>query len=79
MTITISGGGAKAKGVGIGSTIAGIRSKFPHAKVDHSGDSTFELTFVNVPKQDGGLIQFGVSTKTKKVTVIGIPNIAVCE
>jgi hypothetical protein len=79
MTITISGGGAKAKGVGIGSTIAGIQSKFPHATVDHSGDSVFELTFVNVPKQDGGLIQFGVSTKTKKVTVIGIPNIATCE
>jgi hypothetical protein len=78
-TITLTGGGATAKGVGIGDKLAAIQAKFPHALVDHSGESVFELTFVNVPKQDGGKIQFGLSTKTKKVTVIGIPNIAVCE
>jgi hypothetical protein len=78
-SITISGGGAKAKGVGIGGKIADIQAKFPHATVDHSGESVFELTFVHVPKSDGGLIEFGVDTKTKKITVIGIPSIAVCE
>jgi hypothetical protein len=79
MTITINGGGATAKGVGIGDKLAAIRAKFPHAMVDHTGESVFELTFVNVPKRDGGRIQFGISTTTKKITAIGIPNIAVCE
>ena len=51
----------KAKGVGIGDKIADIQAKFPHATIDHTGESVFELTFVNIPKQDGGLIQFGVA------------------
>src|SRR3954466_6061036 len=34
-SITITGG-ARARGVGIGSTIPQIKAKFPHAKVDHS-------------------------------------------
>jgi hypothetical protein len=76
--ITINGG-AKARGVGIGGTIAQIKAKFPKAKVDHSTDSTFELTLVKIPKSDGGKFHFGVSTKTDKVTVIGIPFIAFCE
>src|SRR5436305_8132653 len=59
--ITIDGG-AKARGVGIGATIAQIKGKFPKAKVDHSGESTFQLTFVRVPKNGGGKIEFGVST-----------------
>jgi hypothetical protein len=76
--ITIDGG-AKARGVGIGATIAQIKAKFPKAKTDHSTDDTFELTLVNVPKSDGGKISFGVSTKTHKTTVIGVPHIAFCE
>jgi len=78
-TITLIGGGVTAKGVGIGDNLAAIKAKFPHAAVDHSGASVFEVDFVNVPKQDGGKIQFGISTTTKKITAIGIPNIAVCE
>src|SRR5262249_13677577 len=78
-TITISGGPAKAKGVGIGSKLAAIQSEFPHATVDPTRETTFQLTFVNVPKKGGGRIEFGIDTSTKKVTVIGIPNIAVCE
>jgi hypothetical protein len=76
--ITINGG-AKARGVGIGATIARIKSKFPKAKVDHSTDDTFELTLVRIPKSGGGKIMFGVSTKTKKTTVIGVPAIGFCE
>jgi hypothetical protein len=76
--ITINGG-AKARGVGIGATIARIKSKFPKAKVDHSTDDTFELTLVRIPKNGGGKIMFGVSTKTKKTTVIGVPAIGFCE
>jgi hypothetical protein len=76
--ITISGG-AKARGVGVGATIAQIKAKFPTAKADHSNDKTFELTLVRVPKSDGGKFEFGVSTKTHKTTLIGVPFIAVCD
>jgi hypothetical protein len=76
--ITINGG-AKARGVGIGATIAQIKSAFPKAKVDHSTDSTFQLTLVRIPKNGGGKIEFGVSTKTKRTTLIGVPFIAFCE
>lgn len=71
--------GAKARGVGIGATIAQIKRAFPKARVDHSTDSTFLLTLVRVPKGGGGRLHFGVSTKTKRVTVIGVPYIAFCE
>jgi hypothetical protein len=76
--ITVSGG-AKARGVGVGATIAQIKAKFPKAKVDHSTDHTFELTLVRIPKSGGGKLMFGVSTKTHKTTLIGVPAIAFCE
>jgi hypothetical protein len=76
--ITIDGG-AKARGVGIGDTIPEIKSAFPKAKVDHSTDSTFLLTLVRIPKNGGGKLEFGVSTKSKKVTTMGVPFIAFCE
>lgn len=72
-------GGAKARGVGIGAKIPDIKAAYAKAKVDHSTDAVFELTLVRIPKNGGGKLQFGVSTKTKKVTVIGIPFIAFCE
>ena len=72
-------GGATARGVGIGATSAAIRKAFPRAKFDHRGDAAFRLTFVRVPKSGGGRLEFGVDTKTKKVTLIGIPRIPVCE
>ena len=72
-------GGAKARGVGIGATIAQIKAKFPKAKVDHSTDHTFEITLVHIPKNGGGKMVFGVSTKSKHVTLIGVPFIAFCE
>jgi hypothetical protein len=34
---------------------------------------------VKIPKSGGGRLQFGVDTKTKKVTLIGIPSIPFCE
>jgi hypothetical protein len=79
-SITITGG-AKARGVGIGATIAQIKAKFPHAKVDHSTDQVFQLTLVKTPKRpvSGGRIMFGVSTQTKRTTIIGVPFIAFCE
>jgi hypothetical protein len=76
--ITISSG-ATAKGVGIGATIPDIQAAYPKAKVDHSTDQTFLLTFVRIPKTGGGPFVFGVDTTTKKTTLIGVPFIAVCD
>ena len=78
--ITITGG-ARARGVGIGATIAAIKAKFPNAKVDHSTDQVFQLTLVTTPRRpvSGGRIMFGVSTQTHKTTLIGVPGIAFCE
>jgi hypothetical protein len=73
-------GDAKARGVGIGATIAAIKAKFPNAIVDHGSESVFQLTIVRTPKRPkGGRIMFGVSTQTHKTTIIGVPNIAFCE
>ena len=72
-------GGAKARGVGIGSKIPAIKAAFPKAKVDHSTDHTFEITLVRIPKNGGGKLTFGVSTKTHRTVLIGIPFIAFCE
>ena len=72
-------GGATARGVGIGATIANIKAAYPKAKVDHSTDHTFGLTIVRIPKNGGGRLQFAVDTTTHRVTLIGIPLIAFCE
>ena len=72
-------GGAKARGVGIGAKIPAIKAAFPKAKVEHGAEAMFALTLVNIPKNGGGRLQFGVSTKTKRTTVIGIPFIVFCE
>ena len=76
--ITIKGG-AEARGVGIGDTIPDIKDAYPKAKVDHSTDETFLITLVKIPKDGGGKLRFGVSTKTDKITSIGVPYIAFCE
>jgi hypothetical protein len=72
-------GGATARGVGIGSTIAQIKAAFPGAKVDHDTDEVFGLTLVNVPKKAGGKFTFAVDVDTRKTTRIGIPFIPFCE
>jgi len=78
-SITVRGG-ARARGVGIGSKIPAIKARFPRARVDHSTESVFGLTLVRTPRRpSGGRITFGVSTHTKKTTIIGVPFIAFCE
>jgi len=72
-------GGATARGVGIGGTIAQIKAAYPKARVDHSTDETFRLTLVRVPKDGGGRIHFAVDVDSKKITRIGVPLIPFCE
>jgi hypothetical protein len=74
-------GGARARGVGIGATIAQIKAKFPRARVSHRTDEVFRLTLVRTPRRPNGRgrITFGVSTQTHKTTIIGVPFIAFCE
>jgi hypothetical protein len=72
--------GARARGVGIGSKIPAIMARFPNATVDHGTDEVFQLTLVQTPERpNGGRITFGVSTQTKRTTIIGVPFIAFCE
>jgi hypothetical protein len=77
-SITIRGG-ATARGVGIGGTIAEIRAAYPGAKINHRTDSTLGVTLVTVPKRAGGRLQFGVDTRAHDVTLIGVPFIPFCE
>jgi hypothetical protein len=77
-TISVTGG-ATAQGVGIGDTITDIKNVFTHAKVDHSTEGVFGITLVKIPKKDGGRFQFAVDVSTGKVTIIGIPFIAICD
>jgi hypothetical protein len=72
-------GGAKARGVGIGATIGMIRRAFPKVIADHGTDTTFGLTLYRVPRGGGGRLELGVNTKTKRVTIIGIPAIGFCD
>jgi hypothetical protein len=77
-TITIYGG-ATARGVGVGATTLAIKAAFPAAKFDRSGEQTFGVTFVEVPRGKGGPIAFAVSAKSKRVEQIAVPNVTVCD
>ncbi len=77
-TISLSGG-ARARGVGIGSSIAQIKAAFPGAKVDRNTEEVFGITLVKVSKSAGGRFSFAVDVDTKKTTRIGIPFIPFCE
>jgi hypothetical protein len=76
--VTVAGGGS-ARGVGVGDTQAAARAAFPKATLDHSGEKVFGVTIVRVPKGGGGRLEFAIGTKTKKVTLIGVPGIAFCD
>src|SRR5215217_1237513 len=72
-------GGATARGVGIGGTIAQIKAAYPKAKVDHGTEDVFGITLVKIPKDGGGRIHFAVDVRSKKITRIGVPSIPFCE
>jgi hypothetical protein len=71
--------GARARGVGIGDTIADIKAKFPKAHVHHDTESVFGVTLVVVPKSGGGRISFTVPLSTHRINLIGVPNIPFCD
>jgi hypothetical protein len=72
-------GGATARGVGIGATLARVKLAYPKAIVDHSLEKTIGITLVKVPKGAGGRLQFAIGKTTGKVTIIGIPFVAICD
>jgi hypothetical protein len=76
--ITIRGG-AEARGVGIGDTIADIKAAFKKRRIDHTQEDVFQLTFVFVPKKNDPRLMFAVDVDTKTITLIGVPIIALCE
>jgi hypothetical protein len=77
--ITVTGG-ARARGVGVGATIAQIRAKFPGARVDRNTEEVFGFTLVRIPKSGpGDRFQFAVDVDTDRTIQIGIPGIAVCD
>jgi hypothetical protein len=73
-TITVLGG-AKAKGVGVGSSRAAVKHAFPKAKFRH----VLGFTVARVPKSEGGPFEFLLGTTGKRVELVGIPHVAFCE
>src|SRR3954451_5756749 len=72
--ITVTSG-ARARGVGIGDTIADIKQAFPKAHVHHDTEGTFGITLVVVPKSGGGRISFSLPLSSHKIDAIGVPHI----
>ena len=77
--VTVTGGSAAARGVRIGDKLADIKAAFPKAKVDHAAEPIFQITLVKIPKNGGGRMWFGLPTDTKKITMIGVPNLSFCD
>jgi hypothetical protein len=68
-------GGAKARGVGVGDSLAKVKAKFAKRRIRHD----LGLIFVDVPKTSSIKEQFILDQDTKKVTDIGVPFVAICE
>jgi hypothetical protein len=73
-TITVTGG-ARAKGVGVGSSRAAVKRAFPKARFRR----TLGITIALVPKSEGGTFELSLGPAGKRVDSIGIPHLAFCE
>jgi hypothetical protein len=67
--------GAKARGVGVGDSLAKVKSRFPKRKIRHE----LGFIFVNIPNTAHIKEQFIVDQNTRKVLDIGVPFVAICE
>ncbi len=73
-------GGATARGVGIGDSLAAVKAAFPSARVDRAREPTFGFWFVRVRKRDGGPLEFTVEpTGEHEVFQIDLPGYGFCE
>ena len=77
--VTVTGGSAAARGVRIGDALADIKAAFPKAKVVHAAEPIFGITLVKIPKNGGGRMWFGIPMDTKKISMIGVPNLSFCD
>lgn len=68
-------GGAEARGVGIGDSLAAVKAAFPKRKIKHD----LGFIFVHIPNAQHIKEQFILDENTKKVTDIGVPFVAICE
>ena len=72
-------GGAAARGVGIGDTLADITAAFPKRKVIHASEPIFGFTRVKIPKNGGGRMDFVVPVATGKIRSIHVPRVTICD
>ncbi len=76
--ITVTGG-ATAHGIGVGATLASAQAAFKGAKLDTRTSETFGVVLLTVPKGAGGPMQLAVDAATKRVTMIAVPHVALCD
>ena len=77
-SITIRGGAA-ARGVAVGDTLADITAAFPKRKIIRTTEPIFGFTRVKIPKDGGGRMDFAVRLKTGKITSIQVPRLKICD
>jgi hypothetical protein len=72
-------GGARARGVRVGDTLADITAAFPKRKVIRATEQPFGFTRVKIPKDGGGRMDFAVRVSTGRITSIDVPRIKICD
>jgi hypothetical protein len=72
-------GGARARGVRIGDTLADITAAFPKRKIIRATEEPFGFTRVKIPKDGGGRMDFAVRLRTGRITSIDVPRIKICD
>ena len=72
-------GGAAARGVGVGDTLADITAAFPKRKVITATEPIFGFTRVKIPKDGGGRMDFAVRVSTGRITSVNVPRIRICD
>ena len=68
-------GGARARGVGVGDSLAKVKARFLKRQIRHD----LGLIFVDIRKTSNIKEQFILDQGTRKVSVIGVPFVALCE